>query len=171
MRQPLFGNRLLTNEMGVQWGTEARSKMRPWAEKNLQALKDISKDNERGWCTFLEIKRLRRTRAAPYLYAKLVQSIPWEATPQPVTSLGQWLAAREEDGHIRTVYHIQKLQPLAAHAYKKETSKQLTLTSTNQSPPVGAQEVRIIRTMGPKNVVIDFNPCLNDITEEQTIWI
>ena len=109
--------------------------MRPWAEKNIQALKDIIKEDGQGWCNFREIQRLRRTRAAPDLFAKLVQSIPWEASPQPTTSLGQWLASKEEDGHIKTVYHMQQIQPPIAHAYKKEVSEQLTLTSINQTPP------------------------------------
>ena len=29
-RQPLFGNRLLTNEVGIQWGTEPRSNLIRW---------------------------------------------------------------------------------------------------------------------------------------------
>jgi hypothetical protein len=171
MRQPLFGNRMLTSEEGIQWGTESRSKLRPWAEKDLQALKDITREDGLGWCTFHEIQRLRRTRTAPALYAKLVQSIPWEPSPQPVSSSGQWLAQREEDGNITIIYHMQQIQPPLADVYRKETSEQLTLFGTNQQPPAGAKEVRIIRTMGNKNIVIDYNPCLNDTTPEQTLWL
>ena len=80
MRQPLFGNRLLTSEVGTQWGTEPRSKMRAWAVKDVQSLKDILRADGQGWSTFQELRRLRRTRAAPQLYARLIQSIPWEAT-------------------------------------------------------------------------------------------
>ena len=80
MRQPLFGNRLLTSEVGTQWGTEPRSKMRAWAVKDVQSLKDILRADGQGWSTFQELRRLRRTRATPQLYARLIQSIPWEAT-------------------------------------------------------------------------------------------
>jgi len=88
MRQPLYGNRLLTNEMGVQWGTESRSNMKWWAAKGFQTVKDITRIDRHGWKTFQELIRLRRTRVAPPLYARLVQSIPWDATPKPPRSTG-----------------------------------------------------------------------------------
>lgn len=33
IRQPLFGNRLLMNEMGIQWGTEQKTNLKLWLEK------------------------------------------------------------------------------------------------------------------------------------------
>ena len=38
IRQPLFGNRLLTDDLGIQWGTEARSNLVRWLEKGLRSL-------------------------------------------------------------------------------------------------------------------------------------
>ena len=141
MRQPLFGNRLLTSEEGVQWGTQSRDKMRTWVEKNILALKDIIREDGQGWKTFQEIHSIRRTRTGPTLYAKLAQSIPWEPAPQPPNSSGQWVAHREEDGSIQTVYHMQQTQPPVASSYRKEPSGKLTLLETNQTPPEGAKEI------------------------------
>ena len=42
-KQLLYGNRLLTNEMGIQWGTEKRSNMIRWAEKGLTSIQDIAR--------------------------------------------------------------------------------------------------------------------------------
>lgn len=106
MRQPLYGNMLLTNELGLQWGTESRSNMRRWAEKGVHALKDIARANGQGWCTIQEIARLGRSRVTPNLYARLVNSIPWEATPMPLHPKGLWVAEQEEDGNIQVVYHL-----------------------------------------------------------------
>ena len=170
MRQPLYGNRLLTSEEGIQWGTEARSKMRMWPDKGISALQDIVKSDGQGWKTFQDLHRIRRTRAAPQLYAKLVQSIPWEAAPPPPATVGQWVAQREEGG-FQFAYHIQHINPTRAILYKKDPSERLSLIAPNQMPPADAKEIRIIRTMGPKNYVLDCNPPLDDTTEEQTLWI
>lgn len=119
MQQPLFGNRLLTNEMGVQWGTKPKSNMRTWAEKDFQTLQDIARSDGHGWRTFQELLRIRRTRAAPQLYAKMVNNIPWDATPMPPHSLGQWVAQQEENGSIQFIYHIQHIDPQEAALYRK----------------------------------------------------
>ena len=172
MRQPLFGNRLLTSEEGVQWGTESRSKMRAWAEKDVQTLKDILRADGQGWNTFQDLRRLRRTRAAPQLYARLVQSIPWEATVMPPITVGQWLAHKEEDGNINFVYHIQATNPTMADLYKREDSEKLTLLGNNlRLPPIEAKETRVIQTFGPKHTVIDFNPIQSDTNTDHTLWM
>ena len=119
VRQPLFGNRFLTNERGVQWGTELGSNMRWWSEKEVNTLQDIAKPDGYGWKTFEELRRLRRTSVAPPLYARVVKSIPWNAIPMPTHRKGQWIAAKEEDGSIQTVYHLQNTSPLEARSYKK----------------------------------------------------
>ena len=64
-RQPLFGNRLLTNPQGVQWGTKFRTNMRWWSEKGFRTLQDITRIDGEGWRTFDELLRLRRTSVAP----------------------------------------------------------------------------------------------------------
>ena len=57
-RQPLFGNRFLTDTSGIQWGTRPRSNMRWWAENGVRNLKDLARPNGEGWQTFAELKRL-----------------------------------------------------------------------------------------------------------------
>ena len=169
MRQPLFGNRFLTNEIGTQWGTESRSNMKWWAEKGFQSLKHIAKENGQGWRTFQELIRLRRTRVAPHLYARLVNSIPWVSTPRPRPSPGQWLAEKEEDGQINFIYHLQQTEPMTATLYRKEPSEQLMLLDTQQRPPPTTKEVRITCTIGPKNTVFDYNP--KDTPPEASLWL
>lgn len=170
MRQPLYGNKLLTNEMGIQWGTESRSSMIRWPEKGLRALKDIAKREEQGWKAFQELRGFKRTRFASQLYNRLTHNIPWVATPRPSNSTGQWLAEIEEDGTIHYVYHVQQKDPQLANLYKKEANEQLTLLRTHQKVLEWAREVRIIRTIGPRHTVLDFNP-VEDTPEEQTLWI
>jgi hypothetical protein len=101
--QPLFRNRLLTNELGSQWGTKARSRMRTWAEKGYHTFKDIARDTKHGWKTFPELSRLRRTRNAPNLYTDLINSIPWESNPMPIHTKSQWVAQNEEADDIQFV--------------------------------------------------------------------
>lgn len=81
-RQPLFGNRFLTNATGIRWGTENKTKMRGWAAKGYQSLNDILQPNGQAWMSFPELTRIyRAAREAPELYAQLVNNIPWEAAP------------------------------------------------------------------------------------------
>ena len=141
MRQPLFGNRLLTNESGIQWGTEARSNMRWWAERGFQSLKDIIRENGQRWRTFQELIHLRKTRVVPPLYARMVNNIPWIVTPRPPPTPGQWLAQYEEDGQLQVVYHLHQTYPTQASKYRKEQSEQLTLLAQNQIVPPKANEV------------------------------
>jgi hypothetical protein len=169
MRQPLYGNRLLTNALGIQWGTEPRSNMIWWPGKGLRTLKDIANRDGYGWKDFQDL-RLRRTRVAPHMYASLINSIPWEATPRPPISTGQWLAEIEVDGNIHQVHHVQQIDPLEATLYRKEKNEQLTKIGTQNQISEWAREVRIVRTMGPKHTVLDYNPD-SDITEEQTLWV
>lgn len=88
MRQPLFGNRLLTSEQSIQWGTIPRSNMLWWAEKYYQSLNDIARQDGHGWCTFPELRRLRGAKIAPQLYARVLNSVPWDATPRPPATTG-----------------------------------------------------------------------------------
>ena len=171
VRQPLFGNRFLTSEKGVQWGTKFRTNMRWWSEKNFRTLQDIVKTDESGWRSFAELLRIRRTSVAPQLYARVVQSIPWAASPMPTHCKGQWFAAKEEDGSIQHVYHLQGNTPLEAMVYNKQDSEQLILTSQRQQVPARAmREVRVIRCGGDKRTVLEYNP-LDETEEEQTLWL
>lgn len=68
IRQPLFGNRLLTNEQGVQWGTGSRTNMKLWADRNIRAIRDIIKEDGIGWKPFEEQEGLQRSCTAPQLY-------------------------------------------------------------------------------------------------------
>ena len=122
-RQPLFGNRFLTNERGVQWGTEIRSNMRWWSEKKFKTLQNIARIDGEGWRSFAELRRLRRTSVAPPLYARVVSSIPWAANPMPTHRVGQWIAAKEEDGSIQMIYHLQNTSPFEAKIYSKDESE------------------------------------------------
>ena len=65
IRQPLFGNRLLTNEQGIQWGTGSRTNMKLWMDKDIRAIKDIIREDGNGWRPFEEQQGLRRSTAAP----------------------------------------------------------------------------------------------------------
>ena len=123
VRQPLFGNRFLTSEKGVQWGTKCRTNMRWWSEKNFRTLQDIAKPDGHGWRTFAELRRLHRSNVATTLYARVVNNIPWNASPMPTHRTGQWTAAKEEDGSIQLVYHLQSTSPLEAKTYKKSGSE------------------------------------------------
>lgn len=95
---------------------------------------------------------------APPLYNRLVASIPWEATPRPPNSVGQWLAEIEEDCNIHFVYHLRQTDPQEAALYRKEKNEQLTLIGSQQQIPEWAREVRVIRTIGPNNIILDYNP-------------
>lgn len=54
-RQPLYGNKFLTSETGIQWGTEFRTNMRWWAENDFRTLQDIAREDGEGWRTFTEL--------------------------------------------------------------------------------------------------------------------
>ena len=53
-RQPLCGNRFLTNDMGIQWGTELKSDFKFWLEKGVRTIKDIAREYGTGWRTYAE---------------------------------------------------------------------------------------------------------------------
>lgn len=170
-RQPIFGNRLLTSEKGIQWGTEFRTNMRWWAEKKVNTLQDIARPDGQGWNTLTELGRLRRTNVATQLYTRVVRSIPWPAIPLPVHHIGQWVAAKEADESILIVYHLQSIEPLTAKVYRKDCSEQLHLLAQHQDIPVRLmREVRILRCIGNKRVVLDYNP-REDIEAEHTLWL
>jgi hypothetical protein len=170
MRQPLYGNRLLTNEVGIQWGTEPRSNMIWWPGKGLKTIKDIAKREGQGWKEYQELRGMRRTRVAPHLYNRLTNSIPWEATPRPLNTVGQWLAEIEEDDTIHQVLHLQQTDPIMATVYRKERNERLTPIGTQQHIPEWAREVRIVRTIGNRHTILDYNP-VGDTPDEQTLWL
>ena len=93
------------------------------------------------------------------LYSKVVNNIPWAAVPIPTHKKGQWIAAKEINGSIQTVYHLHNVAPMEARIYTKHGSEQLHLT--NQRQPVPEQqlrEVRVLRCGGDKRAVLDYNP-------------
>ena len=94
-RQPLFGNRLLTNELGIQWGRERQTNMLSWATKGYQTIRDITREDGLSWKSFQEI-RIRHTQGAAQSYAKITASIPWITTPPPAAANRQWVADKEE---------------------------------------------------------------------------
>lgn len=169
-RQPLYGNRFLTNEDGTQWGTKAKTNMLWWSEKEYRSLKDIARTDWHGWRTYAELSRLRLSRVAIPLYTRLLNSIPWDARPQPPPAVGQWFAKPEPDGSIHTVYQIQHTDSLEATVFRKETSKQLRALPQIERLPEGAKEVRIARCGGPKRNIIDYNPC-EELEDDQTLWL
>ena len=143
--------------------------MKWWAEKGYLTLKDIARSVGHGWRAFQDLLKLRRTRVAPHLYARLVLSIPWDAIPRPSHSTGQWLA-NKEDGNINFVYHIRSSDLQEATLYRKEPTEQLNLVGTQHRVPAEAREVRVVRTLGPKHTILDFNPT-DDTPEEQKLWL
>ena len=170
-RQPLYGNRFLTSEKGIQWGTEFRTNMRWWSEKDFRTLQDIAREEGNGWRTFAELRRLRHTSVAPALYDRLVRSIPWAASPMPTHSKGQWIAAKENDGSIQTVYHVQSMSPMKATRYTKSGSEQLYLSGREQPVPARPmREVRVLCCGGNKREVLDFNP-QEETEDEQSLWV
>lgn len=170
VRQPLYGNRFLTNEVGVKWGTDPKTNMRWWSEREFRSLKDIMRPDGQGWKTFPELIRLRRTKVTPNLYARLVNSIPWEATKPPENTTGQWLASKEEGGNIQYVYHLKNPGSGEATLYKKEHTEQLTLLGHNQRTPNDSQEVCIIQTRGPRRAIAEYNP-VDETEEGEELWI
>ena len=57
------------------------------------------------------------------MYARVVNSIPWEVAPPPPPKLREWLVAKEAVGSILKVYHITQLDTLEATVYQKEMAK------------------------------------------------
>lgn len=174
-RQPLFGNRLLTNDMGVQWGTESRSNLVLWMERGIKSLQDIATTRGDRWRPFAEQPKIRRSHTTPPIYDKLVRNIPWEASPPPPPRIGQWLAPKDGDGNIIKIYHITRLEPLEATTYYKATTEQLLLAEKHTLiPPETLGEVRIVQCGVSKRNVIDYNPSNNpsdDPETEHTLWI
>ena len=165
-RQPIFGNRLLTNDRGIQWGTETRSNLVRWMDKGFRSLQDITTPRGDRWLTFDEQLKLHRCPTAPPIYQGLLRSIPWEASPQPPHKIGQWLAQKEEDGSIQKILHITRLEPLEAATYSKDSTEQLQLVEQHsQVPDAPLGEVRIVRCGGPKRNVVDFNPIEDSVDE------
>jgi len=133
MRQPLYGNRLLTNEVGVQWGTEPRTTMIWWPQRNLKSLQDAIRPDGSGWKVFEELS-LRRTRVTPTLYGRLRSSTPWAATPAPPPFVGQWLAPKSTAGSITRALQVTCVDPLQATLYHKDATKKLRLVEHQHRP-------------------------------------
>lgn len=170
-RQPIFGNRLLTNEKKIQWGTEPRSNLKWWFEKNVRTLQDITRSDGRGWKTFTKLRCLRQTSVTPALYARVVNNIPWTTNILPPHHKGQWIAPKEDDGSIQQVFHIQNTIPMEAKVYTKQGSEQLSFVGQQQIHPTRLmREVRILRCSGEKRIVIDFNP-YEEIEPNQSLWL
>ena len=81
-----------------------------------------------------------------------------------------WLAEIEGDGNIHHVYHLQQTDPVEAAFYRKESSERLIHIGTQHQLPEWAREVRVIRTIGPQNTVLDYNP-RDETPDEQTLWL
>lgn len=169
MRQPLFGNRMLTNEVGQQWGTQPTTTMSWWPGRNLRSLQDVIRPDGYGWKIFEE-QTLRRTRVTPALYARMRNSILWAATPPSPPTTGQWMAPKSEEGNVSQVFHVISTDPPHVALYHKDTSERLQLVD-QQLHPINNQwqEVRVIECGGPKRIVFDFNPKKN-IDPEHTLW-
>ena len=171
MRQPIYGNRFLTNELGIRWGTDNKTNMLRWAAHGYQSLQAIAKEEDKRWKTYNKLSRLRRTLTAPAMYDKVTASIPWAASPRPQPATGQWLGVQGADLKINTIFHVQNSDTLNAIVYRKEDSEQLQPLPQTQQVPAEAREVRVIRTRGPKRGVIDYNPPAEEIEEDQELWL
>lgn len=150
-RQPLFGNRFLTNEQGLQWGTDARTNLKYWADQRIRTIKDLVKEDGTGWIPFPEHRNLKRSRTAPQLYTRILHSIPWQPIPTIPATQGLWVAAKDEDGRIQKIYHITRTDPMETAVYLKLKSEQLQLIENKAPLPAGQySEVRIISCGGAK---------------------
>ena len=170
VRQPLFGNIFLTNTVGIQWGTDARSSMLRWMEKGLRSLKDIANTEGPGWLPFEQNQRLRPNSLTRAIYNRILQSILWDNIPPNSISPGQWVAPKEADGSIRRILHITNIDPLEATLYLKDKTERLTPVA-QQHLCFGEElgEVRVVRCIGDKRVVLDFNP--RTTTEAHSLWL
>ena len=168
--QPLFGNMYLINNLGIQWGTDARSTMLRWMERGMQCLNDMATPDGRGWLPFAQNPKLHQNRITGAIYNKILRSIPWENNPPNNITLGQWVAPKERDGSIQRVLHIICGDPLAATLYLKDATERLK-PAAQQDLCFGEElgEVRVICCIGDKNTKLDFNP--RTTTEEQSLWL
>ena len=170
-RQPIFGNRFLTNEIGTQWGTEPKSSMILWMEKGVKSLTDIARADGRGWLPFTQHPRFRNNRITSALYSRVLNSIPWAHQPHPQFLLGQWVAAKEEEGAIYKIFHISRLEPLEATVYYRDTTERLHLSERHfLLPTEQLREVRVVCCGGPKHTILEFNP-VEIMETEHSLWI
>lgn len=170
-RQPIFGNRFLTNEIGSQWGTEPKSSMIMWMEKGVKSLTDIARADGRGWLTFAQHPRFRSNRITSALYSRMLNSIPWAHQSHPPLIIGQWVAAKEEEGVIHRIFHISRLEPLEATVYYRDTTERLHLSERHfLLPTVQLREVRVVCCGGPKHTILEFNP-VEIMETEHSLWI
>ena len=140
-----------------------------WMEKGICALKDIAQPDGRGWLTFAQHPKLWNNRITMALYNRFLASLPWEHSPTPDHTIGQWVAPKEEDGSISRVFHITGLQPTKATAYQKYITERLQLLEHNLPCPTELMgEVRVICSAGPRCTIMDFNP--RTTLDEQTLW-
>ena len=109
-RQPIFGNRLLMNDSGIQWGIETKSNLKLWMDKGIKSLQDIATPRGYGWRPFAEQPTLQGCHITLPTYANMVRSVPWAGSPPPPPSIGQCLAPKEKDGNIRKIYHITPIR-------------------------------------------------------------
>lgn len=65
---------------------------------------------------------------------------------------------------------VTKLDPQEATLYRKEDTEQLQLISSNNPLPVDTREVRIVRTEGPRNTIIDYNPKPTEPDHQLWLW-
>ena len=171
VRQPLFGNRMLTNEVGVQWGTNPNTTMGWWPRRNLRSLQDIIRPDGHGWKVFEEQWAFRRIPATANLYARLRASIPWEANPAPEPTIGQWLAPKDEDGSISRIFQVTNTSPLQMTLYRKDWTEQLHEVGHNCCPTgESIQEVRVIQCGGSRRTVLNINP-LETPEQDHTLWL
>ena len=170
-RRPICGNRFLTNDLGIQWGTELKSKLKYWLEQGIRSIKDIARENGNGWRPFAEQKKLHRSKVAPALYEKVIQSILWPPAPNIPSMLGMWIAEKDEAGIIQQVFHITKIDPIEATRYHKKATEQLQSMETSCALPAGQySEVRIARCGNENRTIFDFNP--KAIEEaDNTFWL
>jgi exonuclease III len=170
IRQPLYGNRMLTNEVGIQWGTEPRTTMLWWPQRNLRSLQDLIRPDGYGWKGFEE-SSLRRTRVTPGLYSRLRASIPWSATPAPAPYRGQWLAPKAANGSITQILQVTSVDPLHATLYIKDATERLHLAERNFRPlDEQLQEVRVVECGGARRTILNLNPT-KEVDPEHTLWL
>ena len=170
-RQPLFSNRFLTNEIGIQWGTKTKSSLIMWMARGVSAITDIMRADGQGWIPFADHPKFRNHKTTAAVYNRMLSSIPWIPQPHPSLTLGQWVAPKEADGTIHMIFHITRLVPQEASTYCKDLTERLHLTEHHTLLPAEhLREVRIVYCGGPKRTVLELNP-VELLETEHSLWM
>lgn len=107
MRQPLFGNTLITQPNGEMLGLERESTFFTWAKNEVSTIKDIWHYVKENWMTESQLKIKTRSRSIPTERAAVIPSIKWQPSGPDPPAIGDWVTY-DTKSKIKHVYLIQK---------------------------------------------------------------